>query len=675
MARVALWLSLLLSLSTTASAAAVPEEVTAGIRQAGNAEDDGERLEILKRLQSAPGLDTQLQADLRHMVAAVDRWINHPLLPYFSGELIRKLDFDFGVAPESPLYALTHLYRGRMLVWLTLESGGLVNNVNRRREVLDKAVREFKLAAAAFPDNRVAGMYLGRPIPCRKQYPAVPGAPEWAALQRENLERLADVIGWWIDHRMRPNGEYGDCEMWRFWVPVLIAFDDPKITRAQARFSEALMSQSHMKAGYTRYLTDVEHSAEDSSDVITPMMHLDPDNSHWKARALRPVELMETLWTGRNQRGQLQFKSTYFCVDRVDSRPERACDTVYHPRAVQPALLLWQRTGDPRLGKLFTAWMDTWVDAAARAERGKPAGIIPSAIHWPDGRVGGTSPDWWDPRNHGEATLYAWPSALRMMNNTLLLTWYMTKDEKYLAPLRSMASVRLKWLKGDRKGQEAPPGSEAWCAQRLSLLAETLAKYKRATGSREFDDLLAREGHASLVLDPAANRPALTSALRDSAEALRVNFEGYTSEVRYTDRVLRFPSLFREGMMFAHAIPAIKMPDTPLMYATATGDPGDCGYMPLAAARWLTPPRDIAAMVMETGPQRFTAELFHFGPQPRSMGAELYLLSPGGYSCQLQQPDGKAIGPAQSFSVSGARTRIRFELPPRRLCVVRVVRD
>ena len=59
--------------------------------------------------------------------------------------------------------------------------------------------------------------------------------------------------------------------------------------------------------------------ARDSADVITPMMHLDPDNPTWLARAARLAQLMETLWTGRNDRGQLQFKSTYFTVDRVDT--------------------------------------------------------------------------------------------------------------------------------------------------------------------------------------------------------------------------------------------------------------------------------------------------------------------------------------------------------------------
>ena len=67
-----------------------------------------------------------------------------------------------------------------------------------------------------------------------------------------------------------------------------------------------------MKGGYTRHVYDVEHTAEPSKDTITPMMHLAPDDPEWRQRAMRLAELMETVWTGRNERGQLQFKSTYF---------------------------------------------------------------------------------------------------------------------------------------------------------------------------------------------------------------------------------------------------------------------------------------------------------------------------------------------------------------------------
>lgn len=666
----------LMAVLSVPALAARPDAAHALITQAGNADDDRARLAILKRLRDTPGIDAALKQDAERMSTFVAQWVDGRDLDFFGRQLQQSVDYDFGLAPSSPLYPLTHLYRGRMLVWLTLESGGLLNSVNQRGRLLGKAAAEFRAAAAAFPRNRIAGMYLGTPIPAAKQYSAVKGAPEWAELQRESLEHLTDVIHWWIDHRLQPNGEYGggwgdDCEMWRWWVPVLVAFDDPKISRTQARFSEALMSQEHMRDGYTRNITDVEHTAEDSADVITPMMHLDPDNPTWKRRALRLAELMETLWTGRNQRGQLQYKSTYFAVDRVDPRPEVACDTVYHPRTVQPALLLWQRTGDPKLGKLFTDWLATWVDAAARAERGKPAGILPSAIHWPDGNIGGVSPNWWDPHNHPrEPTLYEWPSAIRMMDNSLLLAWHMSKDEKYLQPLRSMAAIRLKWLQQPVEG--AAPGSEAWCAERMGFLAETLAKYRRLSGSTEFDPLLSREKSSAIGLDPTKDRDAVVDALRQTAEALRINFEGYTSEVRYTDRVLRFPSLFGRNMLLPEPVEKIRTPNPQLLYTLATGDPGDAGYMPLAAVRWLTPPRNIAAMVTTVGTDRFTAELYHFGAKPRPMSAELYLLAPGKYTGEMRDGKGAGVGKPFVVNVTGARTRIAFELPARRACELRI---
>ena len=653
------------------------DSVREAVSRAGNAHTDTERLAILKRLSDLPNLDLAVKRDTDRLIAAIERWTTSKRLDYFGGQIGRTRNYNFGIGKDSPLYPLTCFYRGRMLFWLTLENSGIRRNPQRRKIYLDKAVANFRIAKQAFPNNRIVRMYLGESIPTEKRYSAPPhGAPEWAIFQREGLERLTDIIVWWIDHRMQEDGQYGggwgdDCEMWRWWRPVLVGFNDAKITAAQEKFSIALMSQGHMTGGYTSRMTDVEHTAEDSADVITPMMHLAPDDAIWRNRSLRLVELMEKLWTGRNQRGQLQFKSTYFTVSRVDTNPNRACDTVYHPRAVQPALLLWQRTGDKRLGRLFSTWMDTWVDAAARAERGKPAGIIPSAIHWPDGRVGGTHPDWWDPHNHRESTLYLWPTAMTMMCNTLLLTWHMTGDEKYLRPIRSMAAIRLKYLKNPPKEPPAP-GSEAWCAAKLGLLAGTLAKYKRLTGSKEFDELLARDYPMLMALEAGGRRAVLVDSLRRTVEALRVNFEGYTSEVRYTDRVLRFPTMFEPGMMFREGVADFRTPNSQLLYATVTGDPGDGGYFPLNAVRWLTPPRDIAVLVTAAGDRRFAAELYHFGVRKRPLGAELYLLKPGRYEMILRTADEPPV--SQEVVVTGLRTRIRFELPPRKLCTLTVRR-
>jgi hypothetical protein len=659
------------------TADAKPALFEQAIQKAGNADDDTDRLKILQQLRKQDGLDQSIEKDLDQLIKQIDRWLHNPRLDYFGREVSRTKDYKFGLSENSPLEPLTWLYRGRMLTWYTLESGGVWNQQNRKAEFLGKAKRFYEKYAEVFPNNRIVKMYLGEPIPNPKLYEPVPGAPDWAIYQREGLERIADIIEWWIDNRMRENGEYGggwgdDCEMWRFWVPILIGFDDPKISRAQARFSQALMSQSHMKLGYTTRMTDVEHTAEDSADVITPMMHLDPDNPIWKQRALKFAEFMEKLWTGKNERGLLQFKSTYFTAERVDTNPQRACDTVYHPRAVQPTLLYWQRTGDDKLTRLFSAWMDTWVDAAARNERGKPAGIIPSAIHWPDGRVGGAGPDWWDPRNHGEYTLYLYPSALDMLNHTLLLTHYMTGEEKYLEPIRSQARIRLNYLKNPPR-QSPPPGSEAWCASRLGGITGVLTKYKFLTGSTKFDELLSREMSPYMRYRLRVETKSLVSSLQKNAQTLRMNYPGYTSEVRYTDRVLRFPTLFGGGLT-EKPIPGIRSPNTSLLYSTATGDPGGAGYFPLNAVRWLTPPRNLAALVTMSGKKNFAAQLFHFGTKPRPMAAELYLLAPGAYEMTLSVIDNnksKSIT-KNTITITGPRTRISFDLPAQKLCTLQI---
>jgi hypothetical protein len=142
----------------------------------------------------------------------------------------------------------------------------------------------FSSAQRAFPANRITGMYLGRPLPPEKEYFVPAGAPRWAVAQREGLERLTDIIEWWIEHRLRVGGDYGggwgdDCELWRSWTPILIGFSHPRIAWAQEPFSRRLLEQPHLVNGYHSERLDVEHGAEDVSDALTPMMFLAPDET------------------------------------------------------------------------------------------------------------------------------------------------------------------------------------------------------------------------------------------------------------------------------------------------------------------------------------------------------------------------------------------------------------
>ena len=651
------------------------------IQKAGDEDDDKVRLALLKELRALPDLEPDFAVELDSLIKQVDQWIHCQKLMYFYHRVRDDHGWDFGIKEDSSLYPLTFLYRGRMLTWTAFEYSGIQHYPTRRRQVFEEAQWNFKQAARHFPKNRIARMYLGEPIPPDKQYPPVPGAPSWAVYQREGLERLTDIIEWWIKHREQENGEYGgrwadDCEMSDWWPAVMIAFDNPHITAAQERFSKALMNQPHMRNGYTDQMTDVEHSAEPSSKTITPMMYLKPDDPQWGAMSLRLAELMKTRWTGRNQRGFLQFKSTYFSASAVDESPKRACDTNEHPCALMPTLLYWQRTGDPDLTALFTDWMDTWVEATAGTDRGKPAGGLPSAMHWPDGSVGGVGENWWYPENYHHGKFYSWPGALEHMSTVLVLTWHMTGDDKYLNPIRSMARLRKAYLESPPE-TDPEPGSATWCAAQLGVLSDALAKHRFASGDTEFELLLSEDASPYVNFRLTQNREALIEALRNNAEALRFNFEAYTSEPRYTDKILKFNRLLMHpNRMYRRPLATLHNPTPRVLYQSATGEPGSQKFFPLNAVRWMTSSREIATLVTHADRKHLAAEVFHFGNKPREMGAELYLLEPGDYHLMIAVGDGiwDKYQPMKhmDFTVNGPRTRVSFILPPRRLCTLKI---
>lgn len=677
----------------TAAAEVRPEESIAQIIQrAGTTEAEAERFKWLRELSSRADLDATLRGDLDKLLPIVDGWANgksgivadgkraaeNGYLCNFITSRVRP-EAEGAVHPPplseaSPLRPIWCFYRARMLIWRVIQVGPLLRVKESREAYYNEGRRLLEETRKAFPENRIVRMYLGEPIPWPKSYEPDPAAPAWANLQREGLEKLADVIHWWIAERQLADGQFGggwgdDVEMWRWWTPVLIAFDDPVISAAQERLSSGMFQQQHMRDGFTSRLTDVEHSNEDTTDTIEPMMHLRPDDPVWKQRALRLAELMRDRWTGRNERGQLQFKSIYFSVDKVDSSAARAFDTVYHPSIVQPALLYWQRTGDANLTALFGEWLKMWVDAAARAENGKPAGVLPSAIRWPDGGIGKVDEPWWEPFSPGHNdALYNWPGATQLMTSTLLLAHHMTGEKAYLEPLDSMAALPMRPSKASG---DAKPGSDAWCVRKIGgFLPDTLAKYRVLSGNQKYDALLRKDASGYVRYRLTGDSAPLESALRRNAEAFRSNWEGYTSEMRWTDRVISFTRNFLNYL----PAPAPPPPTPEILYSSATGDPGSPLVFPLNAVRWRTPPRDIAALVTESSARSFSAELFHFGQQPRKLDAEFFLLAPGEYEVTVTPANTNDAPPLQrqKLKVDGPRSHVALQLPSRGLCVVNV---
>ncbi|WP_143473226.1 hypothetical protein [Flavilitoribacter nigricans] len=646
---------------------------------AGNAREEKERWELLEAVMASDTTDPEIREQLRTLLPFVDRWANGRSIAIQEWQdrenknylpwPIREGDIDEVVPPpppeDSPVYPLWCWYRSRTLIWQAIEYGEIQGHPEILQRYIDESRRLLQVAADAYPRNGIIRLYLGEREKWPTDHRASEKAPDWAVAQKTALSGLQDVIHWWITNRQLTDGQYGggwgdDVEMWRWWTPALIGLQDQKIQDAQRRLSHGLFQIEKMKGGYTNRIDDVEHTAEDSADTITAMMHIDPTDEAWTSRARHLVHLMKTLWTGVNERGFLQFKSTYFTDTEVDLTPRKACDTVYHPRAVQPALLLWQRTRDPELSEIFTQWLKTWVDAAGRAERGKPAGIIPSAIHWPDGKVGGVGEQWWKPGNYTSNPLYVWPSQMGMMTNSLLLAFHITGDRSFLTPIISMAEIRQKYF---RKGMVTPEteGSEDWCAAQMHrFLTGTLAKYRLITGDTQFDELLEMEQDPYVAYSFFGREDGFTTTMRENAAAFSSNFPLYTSEMRWTDRILNFNSHYLRKQY-----PETPVPNTRLLYSALTGDPGDPLYFPLNGFQWLTDRTDLSVRVKTQSDRSAEVELFGFFDGHRSVPFKTYLLQPGSYQLVLADESGKEVS-RQEVQLTEQINRLELKVPGKR---------
>jgi hypothetical protein len=679
-----------ITLPTAFSAAATAQSL---ILAAGNADDESVRLGHLNTLHARGDalLDAATRSELAGLLPVVAAWAEgrtvaareiaqgkgeaHRYLHQFFNNATRPFDPPHPKPPrtESPLYPLWAFYRARFLAWYMIEHSEVLYVPEKKTAFLGEAERCFDLARKAFPQNSVLKIYGGEHLPVPDVSAWDDRAPAWANHQRRSLEQLHKIMRWWIAERQLANGEFGgnwgdDVEMWRWWAPVLIGFDDPVVTAAQERLARGNLSRPGMAAGYTNHLTDVEHTAEETADTLTPMLHAVGNDPSWTKRVRRLLELANATWWGENQRGLLQFKHIDFNHERVGPDAGRAYDTGYHVRVLQPALLLWQRTNDPALGAPLTRWLRTWAEAASGTDNGKPAGIVPAALQWPSGRVGSSERGWVGPQLAGDpmVDLYSWPAhPVASMTAALLQAHVQTRDPAFLEPLMKMAEMRRAHLaSGNRDGR---PGTPAWAAHRLpEIINDALSKWRQLTGDSRFDDLLLADASGYVRYTISGSESALTQALAATARTLSVNWPMFTSEVRYTDRVLSFPHAWPRAVTSG-----LSRASAALLYSSVTGDPGTVENFPLNGARWHTLPRDLAALVSENRRDRFTAELFHFGAGERSMSISLLMLEPGQYHWTLQAKDGRELA-SGDVSVSHSQRRLPVNLPSRVPCRLHV---
>ena len=481
---------------------------------------------------------------------------------------------------DSLLYPLWADLRGRMLIWAAIENDFLTE------QFFEEGRARLQEAAEVYPENEILSMYLGETLPWESEI--LENAPEWVQHQHTAITHLMDILEFWIQYRQAPDGQFGggwgdDVEMWRWWTPIFLGYEHETVDDAQRKLSDGIFSLPRLEDGYTSILTDVEHSSEDSADSLSPMMLRFPDEIVWQERASRIGELATTLWMAENEQGHLQFQSTYFTSNEVDDSESHACDTPYHTRALQPAFLAWAQ-GDNTHEATLTAWLDSWIAISEREENGKPAGIPPAAIEYPSGKVGGNP--WWNPGCHYSDKTFAFPRALSFLTEAMVLAYHKTGEERYINWLNTLAEHRRIWIEeGSPSGEE---GDINWTRVQIrKALHNGLRKHWMLTQSDEYTDLMLQTGDSYDIYRVTGAETGWVDLLQNTANTLSWNQAAYTTEVHFTDRVIKFHSAYWND----YTEEPLSNIDNELLYNMITGDLGSPGYIPLPQFRWNFDPR------------------------------------------------------------------------------------
>ena len=204
------------------------------------------------------------------------------------------------------------------------------------------------------------------------------------------------------------------------------------------------------------------------------------------------------------------------------------------------------------------------------------------------------------------------------------------------------------------------------------FLTDALAKYRLLTGDTQHDALLRADASGYVRYRLTGDPAPLESALRRNAEAFRSNWEAYTSEMRWTDRVISFTRNLPE--LPGRTRPARAVAGNPLQQrdrrsGQSAGVSLERGALANAAARDRRARHRIQPHVVRRG----VVSLRH--PAAR-LGRRVIPVVARRIRTDVDISGAETGAPLQrrTFRVEGPRVRVSLQLPARRLCVVKVAK-
>ena len=551
-------------------------------------------------------------------------------------------------AERWPFYERALFERARLLYWLALERGG----EHERRE----AERNFSALSTRYPDDPLIAMYNGElvavPGPCDDLRPAA-GAPRWSVMQLEALCRMRAEVHWWVRERQIDNGEFGgklgdDVELLRAWHP-LFALGDTVALRGLRTLADGVWFSDQIQDGYAAAVSDVEHASEFIADTA-PALALFSQEPAYLDRLRPSARHFEELWTGYSAHGRRFFKSAWFSSSEIASDPPKNRDVNYNTRAAKALRFLAHRTGDERVIELLEEWSSAWVHAARRTDKGKPTGIVPASVRFPDEAINGDESTWYDPEMYWSYFRWSHDVGSSILDQ-LLHSYLLTRNDTLLEPL--FAALDLVRAHEDAASVDSipGPGSAAWAAAHLRDepgFWSVVEAWRLRTEDDRHDDLILRYGTPYLRYRLTHDESHLEAGLDPLLEALRHNVPLRTTEVLHTDRVY--------------------MPGYDHLQAMLAG--GGTETSPYASVSWSDADSLFTSLVTESAPKRLEVVLYSHNEAPATVGMHAHELPPGRY--KLTQRAGEKAAESHTVTLRGRGARINLLLSPRVPVTVRL---
>jgi len=397
--------------------------------------------------------------DAQYFMKGLDFHLNRGRMREVNGQLVQRVHFIENdkaigqwllIRTDSPLYWKAQIRLGRAAYMLK----PYPPMISSEKTLFERVLKEF-------PDNRFAKYFLTRlwePYGDGTQYDdwkkedhreLVKDAPRWVQSVYPAWAGMIEWAEWFARYKQMPEGNIGGG--WGDDVEVIGTFgyygftsrDAAPLALNMARKAiDGMWNNSEVdpEAGYCRFLADAEHSAEWTGNTLGMMMDIDYGNPVWIERSMKTGKLLRDLWTGYNKEGRRHFKSNYLGAREIGTG-ETMNDSWINYRAVRPATAVLKYNGNPTIAKLYVELADAWIEAARSTARGKPQGLIPAQVSFPDGIIGGTSsPNWWTashPPGTDNADWRGSEAAYRgYLEEVLIAAYEATGDAKYVEPIR-----------------------------------------------------------------------------------------------------------------------------------------------------------------------------------------------------------------------------------------------